>query len=100
MSLITISGAFFQWPIGYLSDRFDRRLVIIITALLGSVLTILCFFSVSVSPDFINLSSDWKKQNLIDIQKRLNGWQLESFKESYKHKVENGISLFKSENMK
>ena len=43
---------------------------------------------------------DWKKQNLIDIQKRLNGWQLESFKESYKHKIENGISLFKSENMK
>ena len=43
---------------------------------------------------------DWKKQNLSDIQKRLNGWQLESFKESYKHKIENGISLFKSENMK
>ena len=43
---------------------------------------------------------DWKKQNLLDIQKRLNGWQLESFKESYKHKIENGISLFKSENMK
>ena len=58
--LITISGAVFQWPIGYLSDRFDRRIILIITALLGSVLTILCFFSVSVSPDFINLSSSWK----------------------------------------
>ena len=58
--LITISGAIFQWPIGYLSDRFDRRIILIITALLGSVLTILCFFSVSVSPDFINLSSNWK----------------------------------------
>jgi len=58
--LITLSGAVFQWPIGYLSDRFDRRIILIITALLGSVLTILCFFSVSVSPDFINLSSSWK----------------------------------------
>jgi len=58
--LITISGAIFQWPIGYLSDRFDRRIILIITTLLGSVLTILCFFSVSVSPDFINLSSNWK----------------------------------------
>jgi len=58
--LITISGAVFQWPIGYLSDRFDRRIILIITALLGSVLTILCFFSISVSPDFINLSSNWK----------------------------------------
>jgi len=58
--LITIAGAVFQWPIGYLSDKFDRRLVIIITSLLGAILTILCFFSVSTSPDFINLSSDWK----------------------------------------
>ena len=58
--LITLSGAIFQWPIGYLSDRYDRRIIIVITALLGSVLTILCFFSVSVSPDFVNLSSDWK----------------------------------------
>ena len=58
--LITLSGAIFQWPIGYLSDRFDRRIILIVTALLGSVLTVLCFFSVSISPDFINLSSDWK----------------------------------------
>ena len=42
-----------------------------------------------------NTSNQWKNDNLIDIQKRLSGWQLESFKESYKHKTENGISLFK-----
>ena len=58
--LITISGAIFQWPIGYLSDRYDRRLVIIITALLGAVFALLCFFSVSISPDFINLSPNTK----------------------------------------
>ena len=40
-------------------------------------------------------SNQWKNDNLIDIQKRLSGWQLESFKDSYKHKTENGISLFK-----
>ena len=61
--LITFSGAVFQWPIGYLSDRFDRRIILIITALIGSILTIFCYFSVSISPDFINLSSGWK--NLI-----------------------------------
>mgnify|MGYP001176100543 FL=1 len=37
----------------------------------------------------------WKNDNLINIQKKLTGWQLESFKDSYKHKLENGISLFK-----
>ena len=40
-------------------------------------------------------SNQWKKDNLINTQKRLTGWQLESFKDSYKHKLENGISLFK-----
>ena len=40
-------------------------------------------------------SNQWKNDNLINIQKRLTGWQLESFKDSYKHKLENGISLFK-----
>ncbi|MDA9233626.1 DUF1289 domain-containing protein [Candidatus Pelagibacter sp.] len=45
-------------------------------------------------------TNTWKKLNLQEIEKRLNGWQLESFKESYKSKVENGISLYKKENMK
>jgi len=42
-----------------------------------------------------NTSDEWKKINLKDIQKRMNGWQLESFKESYDFKSKNGISLFK-----
>jgi len=42
-----------------------------------------------------NTSDDWKKNNIEDIQKRMEGWQLESFKESYKHKTEHGISLLK-----
>ena len=45
-------------------------------------------------------TEEWKEKNLIEIQKRLNGWQLESFKESYKNKVEKGISLFKKELIK
>ena len=42
-----------------------------------------------------NTSDQWKNDNLIIIQKRLSDWQLESVKESYKHKIQNGISLFK-----
>ena len=37
----------------------------------------------------------WKKNNLEDIVKRMSGWQLESYKESYEYKNKNGISLFK-----
>jgi predicted Fe-S protein YdhL (DUF1289 family) len=45
-------------------------------------------------------TNEWKKKNLTEIQRRLTGWQLESFKDSYKNKIENGISLFKKENLK
>ena len=40
-------------------------------------------------------SGKWKNDNLTDILKRLSGWQLESFKDSYNYKIESGISLFK-----
>ena len=35
------------------------------------------------------------KKNLVEIKKRLSGWQLESFNESYEYKINNGMSLFK-----
>ena len=37
----------------------------------------------------------WKNENLFNLKKRLTGWQLESFNESYQYKIKNGISLFK-----
>ena len=40
-------------------------------------------------------TEEWKKSNLKEITKRMLGWQLESFKESYEHKTVSGISLFK-----
>ena len=40
-------------------------------------------------------TDDWKKNNLEIIKKRLSGWQLESFNESYEYKINNGMSLFK-----
>ena len=40
-------------------------------------------------------TDEWKSNNLEEIKKRLSGWQLDSFNESYEHKINNGISLFK-----
>jgi len=45
-------------------------------------------------------TDEWKKINIFEIQNRLSGWQLESFKYSYKNKLETGISLYKKENLK
>ena len=40
-------------------------------------------------------TDEWKKTNIEEIQKRMDGWQLESFKESYNYKTKKGMSLFK-----
>ena len=37
----------------------------------------------------------WKVENLKLITSRMQGWQLETFKESYNHKKDKGMSLFK-----
>ena len=50
---VTLSGAFFQWPIGFLSDSYDRRIIIIGCCIAASVFAIL---SVAVSgTNFKNL---------------------------------------------
>tara|TARA_B100000965_G_scaffold398120_1_gene415724 strand:+ start:540 stop:812 length:273 start_codon:yes stop_codon:yes gene_type:complete len=41
------------------------------------------------------IKNDWKINNLKEIQNRMSGWQLQTFKESYKNKIKEGISLFK-----
>ena len=45
-------------------------------------------------------TNEWKEKNLLEIKSRLKGWQLESFNESYDHKIKSGISLFKKQNLK
>jgi len=47
-----------------------------------------------------NTEKQWKEENLKLIISRMQGWQLETFKESYKHKINKGISLFKKEQLK
>ena len=42
-----------------------------------------------------NTNDKWKFKNLSTITLRMKGWQLNTFKESYKHKINSGISLFK-----
>ena len=44
-----------------------------------------------------NTSDNWKRNNIKEIQERMAGWQLESFKESYEFKQRNGMSLIKKQ---
>jgi len=45
-------------------------------------------------------SNQWKSDNINELIKRMTGWQLETFKESYKHKIKTGISIFKKNQIK
>jgi predicted Fe-S protein YdhL (DUF1289 family) len=47
-----------------------------------------------------NTLDEWKIKNLEIIITRMQGWQLETFKESYQHKLKKGISLFKKNQLK
>ena len=42
----------------------------------------------------------WKKENLKLITSRMQGWQLKTFEESYNHKKDKGVSLFKQDQLK
>jgi len=44
--LITVSGAIFQWPIGYFSDRTDRRVIIISCTFVSALF---CFLAITAS---------------------------------------------------
>tara|TARA_B100000767_G_C19572109_1_gene453636 strand:+ start:152 stop:415 length:264 start_codon:yes stop_codon:yes gene_type:complete len=46
-----------------------------------------------------NIDDQWKQKNLQLISTRMQGWQLETFKESYEHKKNRGMSLFKKEQL-
>ena len=47
-----------------------------------------------------NTNNQWKEENLQLIINRMQGWQLETFKESYSYKKNEGISLFKKSLLK
>ena len=57
--LVTLSGVFTQGPIGYLSDKFDRRLVIVLTALGGGFFSILAIIVSGESLQVMYLANNW-----------------------------------------
>ena len=46
------------------------------------------------------INDEWKKRNLEIIVSRMKGWQLTTFKDSYDHKIKEGVSLFKKNLLK
>ncbi len=63
--LITIAGALFQFPIGYFSDRQDRRKILIGCTLFSSLFCILAIFFSGASLENMYLASSVGVQKLI-----------------------------------
>ena len=51
MAVSILGGAVLQLPVGYYSDRSDRRVVLLWVCILGSGVTALCFILAQVSPN-------------------------------------------------
>ena len=68
--LTTIAGAFFQGPVGYLSDRYNRRAVIILCSLSSAVFCLLLIF-VSSGDELFNLNALHMLLN-INVYKNIN----------------------------
>ena len=61
--IITICGGLFQWPIGYFSDKSDRRLIIIICTFVAAVFAFLAIYvsGASLENMYLAISADRNK---------------------------------------
>ena len=63
--LITIAGALTQWPIGYLSDLYDRRNIIIITTITSAIFCALIFIASVDALQLMYLATEWGTSKLM-----------------------------------
>ena len=63
--LITIAGALTQWPIGYLSDLYDRRNIIIITTITSAIFCALIFIASVDGLQLMYLATEWGTSKLM-----------------------------------
>ena len=61
--IITVCGGLFQWPIGYFSDKSDRRLIIIICTFLAAIFAFLAIYvsGSSLENMYLAISADRNK---------------------------------------
>ena len=58
--LITIAGAVFQWPVGFISDKMDRRKVIVYSSIISAFFAFLAIASFGTAAELMYLSVDWE----------------------------------------
>jgi len=56
--IVTVFGGIFQWPIGYYSDKSDRRIIIIFCTFFSAIFCILAIFSSGASLENMYLATN------------------------------------------
>ena len=63
--LITIAGAVFQWPVGFISDKMDRRKVIVYSSIISAFFAFLAIASFGTAAELMYLSVDWARNKIM-----------------------------------
>jgi len=63
--LISISGALFQWPIGYYSDKHDRRIIIIACTFISTIFCVLAISASGTPLEYMYLASSLGMDKII-----------------------------------
>ena len=58
--LITIAGALFQWPLGFISDKMDRRKVVVYSSIIAALFAFLAIASVGTAAELMHIAVDWE----------------------------------------
>ncbi len=65
--LITIAGALFQWPVGFISDKMDRRKIIVYSSIIAAIFAFLAIASVGTAAEYVlmNLAVNLKIKKIM-----------------------------------
>ena len=63
--LITIAGAVFQWPVGFISDKMDRRKVIVYSSIISAFFAFLAIASFGTAAELMHLAVDWETNKIM-----------------------------------
>ena len=58
--LITIAGALFQWPLGFISDKMDRRKIVVYSSIIAALFAFLAIASVGTAAKLMHIAVDWE----------------------------------------
>ena len=77
--LITIAGALFQWPLGFISDKMDRRKIVVYSSIIAALFAFLAIASVGTAAELMHIAVDWEINKIMFLFCNNFCWLLTSY---------------------